>query len=316
MGDKSPRRRGRPPTTSAAQIARTALELFLRDGYDGTTLDDVAAAVGVGRSTVLRYFDSKGAIVWEGEAAAAGSLLVGLAGRATGPGWRGDVAEALVGAIRFPRDDEHVLRLRLRLIEGVPALRRHLHGTADAAIAALADHIARSTHGRADDLVPDVVARTAWWTAMDALLWWARAGDGDPHDAVRAALAAVGLSRAEVRLSATVLDARDPGVLARFYAGLLGWDTVVDEPTWVMLRPPGGGAGLSFQLEPLHVAPTWPARAGSEQIQAHLDLAVRDLEREVARAVGLGAVLALVQPQTDVRVLLDPEGHAFCLFVA
>ena len=119
------------------------------------------------------------------------------------------------------------------------------------------------------------------------------------------------------RLSATVLDARDPGGLARFYGALLGW-SVQDEDedeTWAMLRDPRGGAGLSFQLERLHVAPTWPAQEGAEQMQLHLDLGVDDVEREVARAIELGASVALVQPQEDVRVLLDPEGHPFCLFL-
>lgn len=117
------------------------------------------------------------------------------------------------------------------------------------------------------------------------------------------------------RLSATVLDARDPASLARFYGELLGWTVVDVDETWAMLRDPQGGAGLSFQLEPLHVAPTWPAQEGAEQIQLHLDLGVDELEPEVARAIDLGASVALVQPQEHVRVLLDPEGHPFCLFL-
>jgi hypothetical protein len=34
----------------------------------------------------------------------------------------------------------------------------------------------------------------------------------------------------------------------------------------------------------------------------------------VAHAVELGAEQAEFQPQTDVRVLLDPAGHPFCLY--
>lgn len=117
------------------------------------------------------------------------------------------------------------------------------------------------------------------------------------------------------RLSATVLDARDPRGLARFYGTLLGWEVAVDEPTWAMLRDPAGGAGLSFQLEPLHLPPTWPADAGHEQMQMHLDLQVEDLTWAVATAIGLGAREAAWQPQDDVRVMLDPEGHPFCLFL-
>jgi hypothetical protein len=40
-----------------------------------------------------------------------------------------------------------------------------------------------------------------------------------------------------------------------------------------------------------------------------------DLESEVARAEVLGARQAEWQPQDDVRVMLDPAGHPFCLFV-
>ncbi len=116
------------------------------------------------------------------------------------------------------------------------------------------------------------------------------------------------------RLSTTVLGARDVAGLAAFYRALLGWDVVDDEPDWVTLRPPGGGTGLSIQEEPEQVAPVWPAGPGDQHMQAHLDIAVDDLAADVARALALGATLAAHQPQEDVRVLLDPAGHPFCLF--
>ncbi len=116
-------------------------------------------------------------------------------------------------------------------------------------------------------------------------------------------------------LSATVLDTPDPHGLATFYAELLGWGVVEDSPEWVVLRPATGGVGLSFQQEPRHVPPTWPAQEGHQQMQLHLDIEVDDLEREVDRAVRLGASVADLQPQHHVRVLRDPAGHPFCLFV-
>lgn len=116
------------------------------------------------------------------------------------------------------------------------------------------------------------------------------------------------------RHSAAVLGTPDPRGLAAFYRDLLGWEQVADEPEWVMLRPPGGGSGLSFQLEAAHVPPAWPAAADEQQMQVHLDIAVGDLAAGVARACQLGAVEAAYQPQDDVRVLLDPAGHPFCLF--
>ena len=46
----------------------------------------------------------------------------------------------------------------------------------------------------------------------------------------------------------------------------------------------------------------------------HIDIAVDDLAVAVADAVSLVATLAEFQPQEDVRVLLDPAGHPFCLY--
>jgi hypothetical protein len=43
---------------------------------------------------------------------------------------------------------------------------------------------------------------------------------------------------------------------------------------------------------------------------------VTDLGNEVVRAVDLGAELCEHQPQENVRVLLDPSGHPFCLYVS
>jgi AcrR family transcriptional regulator len=42
-----------------AELAQVAFELFRRDGFDKVTLDDLAAAAGVSRSTFLRYFGTK-----------------------------------------------------------------------------------------------------------------------------------------------------------------------------------------------------------------------------------------------------------------
>jgi catechol 2,3-dioxygenase-like lactoylglutathione lyase family enzyme len=116
-------------------------------------------------------------------------------------------------------------------------------------------------------------------------------------------------------LTATVLDAPDPRELARFYQRLLGWPIGRDEPDWVTLRPPGAGAGLSFQAEKAYARPTWPAGPGDQQMMMHLDIEVEDLEAAGAHAVAAGAVLAEYQPQEDVRVYLDPAGHPFCLWV-
>jgi len=127
-----------------------------------------------------------------------------------------------------------------------------------------------------------------------------------------------------MRVSGPVLDAADPVRLARFYEQLLGW-TITDlggprpgSPPgdgWAMLKPPSGETKLEFQWEPAYQPPTWPAAAGEQQMMIHIDIAVADLEAGVAWAVQCGARVAEHQPQDDVRVMLDPEGHPFCLFI-
>ena len=123
------------------------------------------------------------------------------------------------------------------------------------------------------------------------------------------------MSRPELDLSGIVLGAPDPQTLASFYEDLLGWPRIQDEPDWVKLGPPAGGPGLSFQTETTHVAPTWPQVPGTQQMQLHLDFKVADLDEAVSHAISCGATLADHQPEDDVRVLLDPAGHPFCVFI-
>ena len=112
-----------------------------------------------------------------------------------------------------------------------------------------------------------------------------------------------------------VLDTPDAPALARFYATLLGWKIDKEESDFAAVAPPDGVAYLAFQTSPEYVRPVWPPAEGSQQMMMHLDLEVHDLEAAVADALELGAELADFQPQDNVRVMLDPVGHPFCLYV-
>ncbi len=117
-------------------------------------------------------------------------------------------------------------------------------------------------------------------------------------------------------LSTVNLDSPDPLALATFYGELLGWEIGAAEPDWVVLRnPAAAGVSLSFQLEDAYVRPVWPAGPGDQQMQVHLEVQVDELAPAVDRATALGATLASYQPQGDVRVCLDPDGHPFCLWI-
>lgn len=112
----------------------------------------------------------------------------------------------------------------------------------------------------------------------------------------------------------TVLGAPDPVALGRFYAALVGGDLDEQDPEFVTLHQPGTTGYLAFQLEREHRPPVWPAAPGDQQMQAHLDVGVLDVAAAVEEAIALGARAADHQPQDDVRVMLDPAGHPFCLY--
>jgi mycofactocin system transcriptional regulator len=57
-------RPGRPPATDHDAIERVAFALFAERGFDATTIDDIAAAAGIGRRTLFRYYPSKNDIPW------------------------------------------------------------------------------------------------------------------------------------------------------------------------------------------------------------------------------------------------------------
>ena len=112
------------------------------------------------------------------------------------------------------------------------------------------------------------------------------------------------------------LDAPDPVELAHFYARLLDWQVFGDGPDGRSVAPSKeAGHFLGFQREDKYVRPVWPAVEGRPQMSMHLDFEVEDLDQAVAHALEVGAELAEFQPQDDVRVMLDPAGHPFCLYL-
>jgi glyoxalase superfamily protein len=112
------------------------------------------------------------------------------------------------------------------------------------------------------------------------------------------------------------LDAPDALELAGFYARLLDWHLFPAPPGGATVAPSAdAGYNLGFQTEPHYVRPVWPAEPGRPQMSMHLEFEVDDLAEAVAHALEAGAELADFQPQADVRVLFDPAGHPFCLYV-
>lgn len=105
----------------AHRLEHVALELFATQGFDETTVDELAVAGGVGRRTFFRYFPTKLDVVL-------GELDEGLAALRAVLAERRDAdpvgaARAAFLAVNHYADAElPALRRRLGLIEGVPEL--------------------------------------------------------------------------------------------------------------------------------------------------------------------------------------------------
>lgn len=133
------------------------------------------------------------------------------------------------------------------------------------------------------------------------------------------------MTRPRLQLTSVTIGTSQPRELAQFYAKLLDYEITAlegpgsNEPPkagWAQAKPPGGGfPTLNFEFERCFQRPVWPAEPGKQTASEHLDIQVDDLETAVAWAVTCGAELDPFQPQDDVRVMRDPDGHPFCLFL-
>lgn len=59
-------RAGRPRVSSRETLAEAACELFLEQGYEATSVADIAQRAGVSRSSFFNYFASKSDVIWGG----------------------------------------------------------------------------------------------------------------------------------------------------------------------------------------------------------------------------------------------------------
>jgi predicted enzyme related to lactoylglutathione lyase len=112
------------------------------------------------------------------------------------------------------------------------------------------------------------------------------------------------------QLVALAVDAHDPEGLARFWAGVLGWETA-DDPPDVTTLVPADDTGFRIRF-----LPTSEPKSGQNQM--HLDLTSTSPEEQqqtVARALELGARHIDVgqRPEEEHVVLADPEGNEFCV---
>lgn len=134
------------------------------------------------------------------------------------------------------------------------------------------------------------------------------------------------MSAPRLELTSVTIGCPNPRELAQFYAKLLGGTVTASEPPrdgepenagWAQVRTEStyGRITLNFEFETQWQTPVWPSERGKQHITEHLDIHVDDLEPAVAWAEACGATQVAYQPQESNRVMRDPAGNPFCLFV-
>lgn len=164
--------RGRPASTSREDVARIALDLFARQGFEQTTIDEIAQAVGVGRRTLFRYFSSKNDTVWGSFELVCQRLRDELAARAPDEPLMTSLRHAAVASNTYPDDQLPELRIRMTLITTVPALQAHSMLRYEAWRGVVADFAAQRLDLRPDDHIPQTIAYAALGTSIAAFVTW------------------------------------------------------------------------------------------------------------------------------------------------
>jgi AcrR family transcriptional regulator len=168
-------RRGRPGHDRTA-VLDAAIALFIRKGYDATSIDDIAKSLGVTKSAVYHHVVSKEALLADALDEALDELeaTVEAATRAAGPAAE-RLRDALQGSVEVLVAHQPAVTLLLRVHGNseteVAALRRRRR--IDKALAGLVGQAVDEGALRSD-LDPDVVSRLLFGM-VNSLVEWYRA---------------------------------------------------------------------------------------------------------------------------------------------
>ena len=193
---------GRRRSTSWEHLSDVAIDLFMARGFDDVSVDDVAAAAGIARRTLFRYYPSKSALPWGDFDAHLEHMRELLDELDPSVPIRDALRTALLAFNDFDDADRH--RQRMRLILETEALQAYSMTMYAGWRAVVAAFVAGRLGVDPAELMPQTVAWTMLAVSLSAYEYW--------------------LAAAAVSLAAALGDAFD--MLA---SGLAGLETGVSE---------------------------------------------------------------------------------------
>lgn len=169
------------PTPARDRLVAAAFELFETQGYDATTVDDIATRAGTGRSTFFRHFRGKEDVVLPDHEALLGRLADRLA--VASPGRAGTALREAAGIVltHYLAEGE-TARARYRLSSSVPAIRDRETASVQRYVRLFSQHI----HGWLDQepdgpLRAELVASSVVIAHNHVLRRWVRGETDDPR---------------------------------------------------------------------------------------------------------------------------------------
>jgi TetR/AcrR family transcriptional regulator, regulator of mycofactocin system len=163
---------GRRRATSRAELEQAAFSLFATRGFDATTVDEIAAAAGIGRRTFFRYFPSKNDIPWGAFEQELDRMRVRLKACPPEVPLMDAIRVALIDINRVAPAQVPLNRRLMELILRVPALLAHSTLRFTAWREVVAEFAAERTGLRQDDLAPQTIAHAVLGVAIAAYEHW------------------------------------------------------------------------------------------------------------------------------------------------
>ena len=157
---------GRRPATTVTRVSHVGLELFARDGFEATSVDQIADAAGISRRTLFRYFASKNDVPWGDFDSQLDHMRAFLAALPTGLPLAAELRLALVDFNTFPAEETQWHRSRMALLLEVPALQAHSMLKYVGWRRVVAEHVALRLGLPPQDHVP----RTVGWVLLGVAL--------------------------------------------------------------------------------------------------------------------------------------------------
>jgi TetR/AcrR family transcriptional regulator, regulator of mycofactocin system len=163
---------GRRRSTTRHHITDVALELFAVRGFDEVSVDDVAAAAGIARRTLFRYYVSKNAIPW-GDFDAHLQHLRDLLDQVDPRVPLGEALRAALLAFNTFDESETIRhRQRMRVILQTPELHAYSMTMYAGWREVIAGFVARRSGVKTTDLLPQTVAWMMLGVALSAYVHW------------------------------------------------------------------------------------------------------------------------------------------------